>query len=97
MLRAAFPTSAQSYIRRAGYYSLKVNECRSVCKDYWRLVIAHCEMYRDIIPGPRLMDLRSAHARFVPAVKPLDNLAGYTTHDDSVYSFDTETSSNKQS
>jgi hypothetical protein len=64
----------------------RINECRSMTKDYWRLVFQGMEL-KGSLSDDRIAELRSRHARFKSLVEPIDELDGYTDADKWVYSF----------
>lgn len=63
-----------------------VNNCRSLCKDYW------CAQFdlmnkRAIYTQAELDELRGSHSRFVEVVSSLDVLHGYSQQERRVYNF----------
>lgn len=64
---------------------VKVNECRSLAKDYWRTAFFALELHKTDASWAK--ELQSRHDRFVKNVKPIDILDGYKEADKWVYEF----------
>lgn len=66
----------------------KVNDCRSVTKDFWRmatLVLERAPCGGKKRDSPWVQELVSRHADFVKVVQPIDVLDGYSDDDRWVY------------
>ena len=63
----------------------RINECRSRCKEYWRMVHVYSRTYG--LDEEEIAEFEPRHERFKKLVLPLDNLDGYTTGEKAVYDF----------
>jgi hypothetical protein len=63
----------------------RINDCRSLTKDFWRLTFILLETH----PVERMDrdDYKARHDRFVSLVQPLDALEGYSQESTRVYVF----------
>ena len=76
--KAAMALTATSGDQAEHAAALELNECRSLCKDYWR---AGREYSRLNLAQEEQQELAARHARFVKFFKPLDCLDEYCDAD----------------
>ena len=63
-----------------------VNRCRSLTKDYWRMIRSYCETRGcDASTDITVREWKHQHARFVTVVQPIDHLEGYDDGEKELY------------